>query len=241
MNVLLKIKELFKSADEEQNLKNYVGAAIKLKIIQDDLFSNNKDINCLDIFKSLKAKLSSVQTMYLFDILEIWNNYISWYDHDLGNKSKKVTLTVSMSSNKMEVVKALHHYDNLILQIKKFGDKLYSDILCPIIMKQTEVIITDSNQLNVKILNKFKKPSCIDVLNNLTLVFNFLYTTLNIEIDENTSFISELGVVTSNDFCEFLIKNCLSESVPASRDQLDGYRAVIEAIIVFESLLSKNG
>lgn len=108
-------------------------------------------------------------------------------------------------------------------------------------MKQTEVTIMDSNQLHVKILNKFKKPNCIDVLSNLTLVFNFLYTTLNIEIDESTSFISELGVVISNDFCEFLIKNCLSDSVPTSRDQLDGYRAVIESIITFEGLLNKNG
>lgn len=241
VNVLLKIKELFKSANEEQNLKNYVEAAKKLKIIQDDLFSNNKDINCLDIFKSLKAKLSSVQTMYLFDILEIWNTYITWYDHDLGNKSKKVTLSVSVSSNKTEVVKALYHYENLILQIKKFSDKLYNDILCPIIMKQTQVNVADSNQLNVKILSKFKKPDCIDVLNNLTVVFNFLYTTLDIEIDESTSFITELGVVISKDFCDFLIKNCLSESVPTSRDQLEGYRAVIEAIIMFEDLLSKNG
>jgi len=171
----------------------------------------------------------------------LWYQCFEWSETVIENHHKTISLTLKSNIDREELFKALYYYELLSFEMNEFSEKMFKDVLCPIISNASCADIEGNICLLVKIYLQGKKPSCIDVLDNLTTVFEFINCRLNFKADKDVSFISELKNHISDDFCAFLIKNCLSLTVPKKRDELQAYKAVVEKISAFELLLKEIG
>lgn len=236
---LLQINIALDAADEVNKDMNLLEVALRLKSAEEDLKSKSLGVECLEIFEALKLELMFQQTKHSSNTMQLWKKCLVWNDSSLDNQLKIVTLTLAPDIDNEELFKTLYFYDLLSSEMNIFAKKLLKDVLCPVI-SNVALVDWDGSTLSLKINVKEKKPVCSDVLNNLTIVFNFLSLQLNVKAD-STSLFSELEKQISEEFCSYLIKNCLSSTVPKKRDELEAYKILVEEITAFEQLLKKIG
>lgn len=239
VNQLLNINTALLAAENVKKDMNLLKIAQQLRIAEEDLKNKSQGAECLEIFEALKAGLNVQQTKHSSNTSKLWKQCLIWNETLVDNQLKIVTLKLVPEVDKDELFKTLLYYDKLSSEIKIFATKLLNDILCPIITNVTLVDCEESYALSIKI-NKENKPICVDVLNNLTIVFNFLSSQLNLKSDEISIF-SELKKQISDEFCSYLIKHCLSSTVPKKRDELEAYKVLVEEITAFELLLKEVG
>lgn len=230
----------FEKAEEDHETNKYVDAAMILNRIESQLIDRNKDIECLDIYEVLRSQLVEIRTHFIVQLAIKFRNYIKWSDSLVDKKFNNLVLTIDVKEEDKKCIKALHCHQNLPFELKKFADKLFEDVLCKIITHHCKVNI-ESISLCVISNNLSKSPSCISVLNNLTIVLNFVDDRLNVDFGNGECILTMLAKMISEDFVEYLIKHCLTKSVPRKREELCNYNLVVAEIVKFNALLLKLG
>lgn len=238
---LLKVHQALDAAQKVWKNSKFLETAQQLKKAEDDLRDNPAGLECLQIFEALKAEVVFQQQKHSYNTLKMWSQSIVWSESTVDSSYKTVTLCLATSVDKEELFKALYYYDLLTSEVREFSEKLLKDVLYSIVSKLTVVNCESSSKLTVKIGSESKTPLCIDVINNLTIVFNFLSLQLNLKVTNDVKFISECKKQISHDFCRHFTKNCLSLTVPKKRDELDAYKELMEEITAFELLLKEIG
>ncbi|XP_046676951.1 centromere/kinetochore protein zw10 homolog [Homalodisca vitripennis] len=242
-NMVKQLLKIHTALDMSQNVNSgkILETAQQLKTVEEDLIRDNTfGLECLDIFEGIKKELVFERSKHSFNTVKLWLQSVSW-DETIIENCRIVTLSLATNVDKQELLEALFYYDLLSMEMNKFGGRLFRDVLCPIISKVTRVDFKDKSTLALRIDLSGRAPPCIDVLNNLTIVLNFLSLQLNLKVDDETSFISELNKQISAEFISYLIKNCLSLTVPKKRDELEAYKVLVEDITAFEVFLKDIG
>ncbi|PSN39911.1 hypothetical protein C0J52_07953 [Blattella germanica] len=250
-NITLKIlKQLvdidteIKAAREQQAEGHCFEAAKRIKNVG-NLLDESKDIQ-LEICTSLLSEKSLLQEHFLYDMMEIWKNYIKWEETEPEKELKKVSLKID-TENKQKIeqmVAALNYFEYLDFNMKKFGNNLLKYLLTPIITGESTVEMFDFNNLAVlEVVSKVtsEKPMYTAVFANISKIFEFLHTHLNVQIEDNLSFLNKLGELISEEFCECLIKNCLSETIPSHSRELESYTVISNATQEFQEYLVQVG
>lgn len=240
VNHLVKIDSALDAANQIDTDTNMLNVAERLKDAEEYLCNKSYGLEYPEIFEALKFELVSKQRQFFCNAAKLWDQCFVWNEFPMDNQTKTVTLTLTSNVNKEELIKTLHYYDMLFIKMRAFSKKLLSDILCQVINHVTVVEYEKSSVLLLKINLKEKKPHGTNVLNNLTIVFNFLSTHLNVK-SKNVSFFSEMKKYISEEFCKYLTTNCLSLSVPKNREDLEAYKTFVENITVFERLIQDLG
>ncbi|XP_054258007.1 centromere/kinetochore protein zw10 homolog isoform X2 [Macrosteles quadrilineatus] len=241
INNLLNIHLVFEASQDVKNNSKFLEIAQQLKAVEEDLKNDRLGIENMEIFESLQSELQFHQRKHSYNTVKLWSQCFVWSESLIENYHKTVKLSLNSNIDNEQLFKALYYYELLSFEMSEFSEKLFKDVLCPVVSNVAQVDIEGNTGLLVKIGLQGKKPACIDVLNNLTIVFNFLNLYLNFKANQEVSFISELKKHISDDFCNFFIKNCLSLTVPKRRDELQSYKALVEEITAFELLLKDVG
>uniref|UniRef100_A0A1B6K948 Centromere/kinetochore protein zw10 homolog n=1 Tax=Graphocephala atropunctata TaxID=36148 RepID=A0A1B6K948_9HEMI len=242
-NMVDQLLRIHIALDTAQNVDSgkFLETAQQLKTVEDDLIRDKTSgLESLEIFEGLKSELVFQQSKHSHNTVKQWGQSVRWDDTTVEN-CRTVTITLATNVEKEEIFKALFHYDLLSMEMHEFAGRLFRDVLCPIVSKITRLDFQGNSTLALRIDLRGKRPPCIDVLNNLTIVFNFLSLQLNLKANNDVNFISELKKQISAEFVSYLIKNCLSLTVPKKRDELEAYKALVEEITAFEILLKEIG
>ncbi|XP_075216014.1 zeste-white 10 kinetochore protein [Lycorma delicatula] len=241
---LILIHRCITEARNLQESLHFVEAAKKLKEFERLLNEDQNELKCIDIFDALEDELIKSQSNFSYSVLEKWKPCITWHetDIDINKTCKQITLHITEGNLKSELIKALHYYDFLVLEINKFGDKLLRNILFLIISKKSRVLVSQEKPQTLLIeTENIKNTSCVDVISNLTIVFNFLFLNLSVDFGDRNNFIIELGESISDNFCQYFITNCLDEAVPKRQEELISYEKNIKILIKFDNLLHEIG
>ena len=197
----------------------------------------------MELLTSLMSEKSLLQEQLLYDMTQIWKNYIKWEEAEPEKELKKVSLKIR-TKNVLEIgqmIQALNYFDHLDYNLKKFGNKLLKYLLMPVITEECNVEIIDENDdvavLEVESKLLFEKPHYAVVFHNISKIFKFLHSYLNELVEDNVTFLNKLGEMISDEFCDFLIKNCLSDTIPTHSSKLESYAMVSKAIEEFQAYL----
>lgn len=233
---------MLEAARNVNNNNKFLETAQQLKTAEEDLKKESGGLECLQIFDALQAEIVFEQAKHSHNTLKLWSQCLVWSETVADNSQKTVTLTLA-NNNKEELFKALSYHDLLGSEMHDFSEKLLNKMLCPIIDKVTEVDYEGkpNHAVVVKIDSQPKKPLCLNVINNLTIVFNFLTLQLNLNTDEGVSFTHECSKHISKEFCRYFVTNCLTLAVPKRREELEAYKTLVEEIVAFELLLKDTG
>ncbi|XP_039281552.1 centromere/kinetochore protein zw10 homolog isoform X2 [Nilaparvata lugens] len=175
---------------------------------------------------------------------------------------------VESNSSKEQLVQALNNFDLLALEIKTFGSKFLTRVLVPLIESSRVVTVSENGDIltvhcfrkDEQVVSSYKqdqssykpgessheqnesshKQQCLQVFSKLTVVFDFIHRHLDIAIGDGITFITELGEVIGDDFCESL-NRCLDDAIPKCQKELESYKEVVDRLIEFESLLHQKG
>ncbi|RZF48384.1 hypothetical protein LSTR_LSTR007551 [Laodelphax striatellus] len=183
--------------------------------------------------------------------LQEWQPLISWsvIDLDLDKQKSEISLKINTITSKEQLINALYNFDLLSLEVEKFSKQLLNNTLLPIIDKLCKILVTSSGDtLMLSTCTKTKpvgkRKPCIDVLNELIVAFQFIYSHLDVEIGETgsqTTFITELGEEIGDDFCDHLIEHCLEEAVPKNVEDLEHFSKIIKKMTELDDLLHEKG
>jgi hypothetical protein len=114
----------------------------------------------------------------------------------------------------------------------------------PLITQKSTVQIHEGNDLaiiEVESNASSLKPHYTVVFARVGDVFSFLYSHLNVVIEKDVTLLNKLGEMISEEFCEFLIKNCLSDTIPSHSNDLEAYEIVAKATEGFQAHLVEIG
>ncbi|XP_069704525.1 centromere/kinetochore protein zw10 homolog [Periplaneta americana] len=241
---LVALDSEIKSAKQKQLEGHYLDAAKKYRNI-DALLEHPSEVQ-LDVLNSLIAEKSLIQEKFLYDMMEIWNSNLKWEESEPEKDLKKVSLKVDTENiTKIEeMMEALHYFESLEFNLRKFGNKVLKYLLVPVITEECRVEILEKKNisvLEVECKTASPKPHYTIVFANATKVFKFLYCHLNVHIEERTTFLNKLGDMISEEFCEYLIKNCLSDTIPSHSNELDAYEVIANATEKFQVYLTEIG
>ncbi|XP_065207080.1 centromere/kinetochore protein zw10 homolog [Planococcus citri] len=244
---LLDIDDMIKSVEENQNNNGYLEAAKKFKALN-DLLLTNELVQNLAVYKSLINYVTSLQDKFLNDSLQVWNNFITWDEIELSETSKKLTLTINNHDSKSDVILVLLYYDYLDYEMKLLSKKLFENLFEPVIKYKTnlkinlnEGISSISLEYKEQLLVKSESFNCVEIVNKLMEIFDVLFTSLDVFIDEDETFVNKLGELLETDFCVCFIENCLYEAIPTKKEDLSSFNEISDKVTEFNQFLKDNG
>jgi Centromere/kinetochore Zw10. len=241
---LVEIDTVMKAARQAKEKGCHFEAAKELKNI--GFLLNQCSDTELEIFNALTSEKALLEEHFLYDMMEIWKSCLKWEEAEPRKDMKKVTLKVDRENimQMEQVIQALNYFEHLDFYLKKFGNKVLKYLVMPLItQKSTVEILNDSSLaiIEVKSDAASPKPHYMVVFANIMDVLNFLYSHLNVVIEENVTFLNKLGEMISEEFCEYLIKNCLADTIPSHSNDLEAYEVTAKATEDFQAHLVEIG
>jgi peptidyl-tRNA hydrolase len=241
---LVDIDTAMKAARQEQLKGCYFEAAKKLKTVS-SLLEQCCDSE-LEIFDALTSEKALLEEHFLYNMMEIWELCLKWEEAEPEKDVKKVILKVNRENMMQmeQMMQALNYFEHLDFCLRKFGNRVLKHLLVPLITKKCCIEIHQGNNLAVIEVESnatCPKPHYTEVFSNVMDVFTFLHSHLNVTIEDNMTFLNKLGEMISEEFCKFLIKNCLSDTIPSHSHDLDAYGVVAKATEDFQAQLVKIG
>jgi hypothetical protein len=241
---LVDIDSVMKAARQAKEKGCYFEASKKLKNIR-FLLEQCSDTE-LEIFNALTSEKTLLEEHFLYDMLEIWKSCLKWEEGEPRKDVKKVILKVDRENvmQMEQMMQALNYFEHLDFYLRKFGNKVLKYLLMPLITANSTVEIHEGSNLTIIEVESnvaSPKPHYTVIFANVKDVFNFLYSHLNVVIEENVTFLNKLGEMISEEFCEFLIKNCLAETIPSHSNDLEAYEVIAKATEDFQAHLVEIG
>ena len=241
---LVEIDSVMKAARQAKEKGCYFEAAKQLKNIA-FLLDQCSDTE-LEIFNALTSEKALLEEHFLYDMMEIWKSCLKWEEEEPKKDMKKVILKVDRENimQMEQVIQGLNYFEHLDFYLKKFGNKVLKYLVWPVITQKSAVQIwRESNLAIIEVESNAAspKPHYAVVFANVMDVFNFLYSHLNVVIEENVTFLNKLGEVISEEFCEYLIKNCLADTIPSHSNDLEAYEVIAKATEDFQAHLVEIG
>ena len=269
-----KIKKAYNDMEKINELvdkRQYLEASSLLKNLEISIGYNSslqKSINEED--GDTKRTLNAVRSE-LISAAEKIHHYLGkdWDEHVQINSSDKDDNVINMfvdfelSGNDgrraTQIVQAMKDNDLLDYRMNKFGNKLITLILEPIMSQKRSVIEIQKsgdpcNALEIRFdpnMDFGRKPEeCAKsnfteirdskvAMDNMEEIFYFLNVTTGRE--EDNAFLSSLGKAFSKEFSEMFIKKCLAPAVPDTREGLIEYEKVIKRAKALRSTLTIYG
>jgi hypothetical protein len=241
---LVEIDTVMKAARQAKEKGCYFEAAKELKTIG-FLLDQCSDTE-LEIFNALTSEKALLEEHFLYDMIEIWKSCLKWEEAEPRKDMKKVILKVDRENimQMEQVIQALNYFEHLDFYLKKFGNNVLKYLVMPLItQKSTVKIYSESNLAIVEVESNAAspKPHYVVVFADVMDVFNFLYSHLNVVVEENVTFLNKLGEMISEEFCEYLIKNCLADTIPSHSNDLEAYDVIAKETEDFQAHLVETG
>lgn len=242
---LVDIDTAMKAAKQAQEKGCYLDAAKKLKNIGLLLEQCSSAELQLELFETLISEKALLEEHFLYDMMEIWKSSLKWEEAEPEKNVKKVILKVARENiiQIEQMMQALNYFEHLEFYLRKFGNKVLKYLLVPVITVKTAVKTHEESNFVIEIESYAvsPKPHYTTIFSSVIDVFDFLYSHLNVVIEENVTLINKLGEMISEEFCEFLIKNCLSDTIPSHSNDLEAYGVIAKATEDFQAHLVEIG
>ena len=221
---------------------------------------NENDGDTKRALKSVRSELISAAEKVQYYLGKDWDEHVQISVSDKDDQM--ITIMVDLSNSNgakrtTQIVEAMRDSDMLAYRLNKFGSKLMSLVIEPLmnrkqayveIEKQGEPfnmlqITFESNSASSSDKRKGDSANQFQdfkmMMDKLEEVFYFLNeATCG---DENNIFLEYLGKAFSSDFSELFIKKCLAPAVPDSRDGLIEYEEVIQRAKSLKTTLTIYG
>ncbi|XP_014272293.1 centromere/kinetochore protein zw10 homolog isoform X1 [Halyomorpha halys] len=245
---LVHIDKDLKGAKDKAKTNNYYGAAKHIDSACKYLNEECKDLDFLDMYKSLTQTMAYYRDEYSRDSLAEWRKTIKWthIDGDMENEKLYTSLTISQERAHLEnLIKTLELFDVSDKEVATFSDNFLKSFLLPTIRTESSISIKKKNgsavqEIVISSSSKPKKPAYTVVLENLTSTFEFINECLGVNMHEK-SFISYIGEYIADDFLNTLVDECLTDAIPSKREHSKNCTPVIESIQAFQTLLNTIG
>jgi hypothetical protein len=243
---LVDIDTAMKAARQAQEKGCYLDAAKKLKSIGSLLEQCSGGELQLELFETLISEKALLEEHFLYDMMEIWKSSLQWEESETEKNVKKVIFKVARENiTEMEqMMQALSYFEHLDFYLRKFGNKVFKYLLVPIITVKTTVEIREESNFTIIQIESYAaspKPHYTVIFSSVIDVFDFLYSHLNVVVEENVTLVNKLGKMISEEFCEFLIKDCLSDTIPSHSNDLEAYEVIAKATEDFHAHLVEIG
>jgi peptidyl-tRNA hydrolase len=245
MQQLVEIHTVMKAARQAKEKNRYFEAAKELKNIE-FLLDQCCDTELKEIFNALTSEKALLEEHLLYDMIEIWNSCLKWEEAEQREGMKKIILKVNRENivQMEQVIQVLNYFEHLDFCLKKFGNKVLKYLVMPLITQKSTVKVCNKSYfaiIEVESNAASPKPHYTFVFTNVMYVFSFLYSHLNIVIEENVTVLNKLGEIISEEFCECLIKNCLADAIPNNSNDLKAYEVIAKETEDFQSDLVETG
>ena len=233
-----------------QNLETTIGPNLNL-----DEGRNENDGDTKRALKAVRSELISAAEKVHFYLGKDWDENVQIITNDTNEYdiTIKIELSVDESGKRRatQLVQAMKDNDMLAYRLNKFGNRLMSLVITPLMdqkqnlpeitisgnpMKSLQFACSNDNQSEG---TPKPVPNSRLIMDKLEEIFFFLNET-TIDGDENI-FLQFLGKTISKEFTELFIKKCLAPAVPDSREGLTQYEEVIERAKDLRSTLTTYG
>lgn len=247
-NKIREVYETLESANELIGQKQYTEATKKLRQVEDAInvpFSVDQDI--IKTFQSIKLELQTSQERVRHVLCNEWDQLVRInpdQNSDPANGVRSISIGSTDGKPMLEsLVLAMHATDTLSYRINKFGAKLITEIVGPVLQQRVVSIETVENQHHLLVLRlEPQKSDPRDVLDILKRVFQFIGESFDLRLTDtgDKTLMECLGDGFGSKLNDLLIKECLGPAVPTSKEDLANYDAVISATESLQSVLVES-
>ncbi|PNF35888.1 hypothetical protein B7P43_G08563 [Cryptotermes secundus] len=243
---LVDIDTAMKAAKQAQEKGCYLDAAMKLRSLGSLLEQCSGAELQLEIYETLISKKTLLEEHFVYDMKDIWKSSLKWEEAGPEKNVKKVILKVATGNimQMEQMMQALNYFEHLDFYLRKFGNKVLKYLLEPVITMKSTVEIHEETNLTIIEIESYAaspKPHYTVIFSIIIDVFDFLYSHLNFAIEEDVTLMNRLGEIISEEFCEFFIKNCLSDTIPSHSNDLEAYKVIAKATEDFQDHLVEIG
>ncbi|XP_058801395.1 centromere/kinetochore protein zw10 homolog isoform X2 [Phymastichus coffea] len=237
MSQLLEIHKCFESIKKYKDVEEQrcTTAAITLIKLYSLVMEKNSDIQQLYIYNAIKDEYHRVYDSFIEDITTLWQEKVCWNNKNEGNSELSIKCELDELT---DIVKALHHMNRLIKCMDILSSKLLQHFINPIIHSDCFVQSTNTT-FSVEILNKKRAPKYKAVLDNLKLLFQYLYEHFDVLIKDEEHFLTKLSQSMFKEFSCNLTNDCISKVIPTSTAELETFQYTVSEIEEFQNYLVK--
>ena len=168
---------------------------------------------------------------------EAWNADVVW--NSSGNESE-VVLTLSPADRLSITFQSLFSLQHLDRFLSDWSSRLLENVLQPLMHADSAVSI-DGLQLQLAVSTEpvTQLNHLISVMNNLSILFQYLHDHFNFELngtEGGPTVLQLIGRQIADEFAQSFMKNCLKATLPTSSNLLNSpeYVAVLERVNQFE-------
>lgn len=209
----------------------------------------------VEILKGLKTEYAVHREKLKYDMGEMWKNYLKWDIPELleGERETGPTVLTLFKSREGKILpleslaNAMHSLGYLGTVLKVFGKQLQKHALEPIIVRQVEVDVVRSEDSTIlKLKSRGVGPIVlppVEVFQKLTTVLECLHDSFGkvvlngVEEGSSQCLMRKLGEIIYKDFCDTLVKECLSPAIPSHRKAMSEYNKIVDAVTNFHAML----
>ena len=268
-----KIKKAYSDMEKINELvdqRRYMEASSLLKKLEEFVGSesninentNEQDGDTKRAIKSVRSELISAAEKVHYYLGRDWDEHVQINTSDTNDRVIKITIDLfsfgNGGSRTTQIVEAMRDTDMLAYRLNKFGTKLMSLIIEPLMSQKQSIIDIEKSGEPLNTLQvTFGSSSKLNNTDNYKIsassqIQEFKLTMDRLEeifffLNESTAggdcniFLRFLGKTLSKEFSELLIKKCLAPAVPDTREGLFEYEEIIQRAEALKSTLTMYG
>ncbi|XP_068623129.1 centromere/kinetochore protein zw10 homolog [Battus philenor] len=240
--IVVEGKDILNDANHEFGRYNYTDAILSIKNLRKQLSSLKFEGNTSKALATLNSQAENQLALYAAQLSIEWEDIFTWEE----KKSYSFLIySLSVQQNdtilKQNVLKSLQATERLNAELGLFSHFFIDKLLHNIIRYNCEIYTDDhlgAVVYNIKIdLNDTKTPNFQTIFNNLTATFDFLKSTLEIQFENNKTFIQVFADSIREKFFSKVIEDCIRNNLPSCDSSYDNYKSIVLELDAFNKFL----
>lgn len=245
------LRELCTAADGKRRLWNaehefrrfkYANAILEVEDLRKELKLIKFEGDLAVALKNLSSGADDQLSLYIAEISVEWEDLFKW-----SEEKCLYHLTYSLSVQQCDpvlmknVLRALHLSQRLNDELDEFSDYFINKLLHNLIRHNCEIYTDEQSGaiiFNIKIdLTDKSQPSFQSIFTNLTAVFEFLQSTLDLHFDGEEKFVSVLAESIRTEFFNKVINDCIKTALPTCKVSYENYKSLVMELDSFNKFL----
>ncbi|EFA07500.2 centromere/kinetochore protein zw10 homolog [Tribolium castaneum] len=211
-----------------------------------DLQKNRSFFACLEEFQAMEEVFEGLDLEENLAVLQEmqleFKTERSAFHLTLGNLFKdrvvlqaggtRSVVKVNNDQQLEDVLCTLYCDNNSVTVLDKVTKFLWDSVFVPIVDTTTEIKVGQEegfSVLEVITVDPNKKSSYVEVFANIKAVLVFLSDNFDVSLTEDLSTLQYIGRDLRDNLSELIIKRCLQDTIPSTKQGLEDFRRVIEA------------
>ena len=164
----------------------------------------------LHIWDSIRFELEKYKDQLIAHLDDCWDTEVYW------EKNEMLVLKLGPTEKLWDTFRALSSVSRLDGLLLEFSTRLLEDALMPLLICDSKIHCEEDFRILEGSGNMADIKSLEPVLENLSVLFNYLHNHLDFQLDDGQKALMLIGLNIGEDLAKNFVKRCLKPTLPSS-------------------------